>query len=360
MRTFARTFAFNETGIGMMAKQRVTLKEVAVAAGVSYQTVSKVINKQVQVTPETTERIEQAVRALGYRPNYTARSLRSQHSLTIAYSWAPIAPGEVNSILDQFLQSVLVAAQKEGYYLLSFPYQADLHNQLAMYSELIDTGRVDGFVLSSIEYDDPRVQLLQQKDIPFVAFGRSNSELDFPWIDVDGGRGIELATTHLLELGHRRIAALAWPEHSRVGDNRMEGYYRALQSAGIEPHPDWIRRGEGRFAFSYRATLELLDLPAALRPTALVALNDSMAIGAMTAAKERGLQVGRDFAITGFDDAPLSQYLDPPLTTVHQPIWDVGQQIVPLLIETIRNGQVARPYERLITPSLVVRKSTTG
>jgi DNA-binding LacI/PurR family transcriptional regulator len=343
-----------------MIKQRVTLKEVAVAAGVSYQTVSKVINKQIQVSAETTERIEQAVRALGYRPNYTARSLRSQHSLTIGYSWAPIAPGEVNSILDQFLQSVLVAAEKEGYYLLSFPYQADLNHQLAAYTELIDTGRVDGFVLSSIEYGDPRVHLLQQKDFPFVAFGRSNTGFDFPWIDVDGGRGIELATTHLLELGHRRIAALAWPEPSRVGDNRMEGYYRALQSAGVEPHPAWIRRGEGRFGFSYQATRDLLDLPAAIRPTALVALNDSMAIGAMAAAKERGLRVGPDFAITGFDDAPLAQYLDPPLTTVHQPIWEVGQQIVPLLIETIRNGQIARPYERLIAPSLVIRQSTTG
>ena len=341
-----------------MTKQRVTLKEVATSAGVSYQTVSKVINHQVQVSRDTEERIWLAVQELGYRPNYTARSLRSQRSFTLGYSWPPAPPDQANPILDQFLQSMFMAAEERGYYLLCFPYHADRERQLATYSELIDTGRVDGFILSSVEYNDPRVLFLIERNFPFVAFGRSNPELDFPWIDVDGAAGIHLAVSHLLESGFTRVAALAWPETSRVGNNRMEGYFEALKEAGIAPNPHWIKRGEGRYAFGYRATLELLDLPQSERPNALITLNDPMAIGAMQAARERGCVVGVDFAIAGFDDAPMVQYLDPPLTSVRQPIWEVGQQIIPMLLQYLELGKPPAPSEILVTPRLVVRASS--
>lgn len=343
-----------------MPKQRVTLKEVATSAGVSYQTVSKVINHQVQVSKETEERIWQAVQELGYRPNYTARSLRSKRSFTIGYSWPSTPPGHGNPILEQFLQSMFVAAEERGYYLLCFPYHPDPARLLATYSELIDTGRVDGFVLSSVEYNDPRILLLQESNFPFVAFGRSNPELDFPWLDVDGAAGIAMAVTHLLQLGHQRIGALAWPETSRVGNNRMEGYFSALQSAGVIPDPAWIRRGEGRYAFGYSAALELLSLPKGRRPTALITLNDLMAIGAMQAVHDKGLKVGSQFAIAGFDDAPMVQYLNPPLTSVRQPIWEVGQRIIPMLLEYIERGQPPEPPCLLIDPQLIVRGSTGG
>ncbi len=343
-----------------VVKTRVTLKEVATNAGVSYQTVSKVLNKQAQVSKETEERIWAAVRGLGYRPNFTARSLRSQRSYTLAYSWAPAPMNQANPILDQFLQSMLVAAEEMGYYLLSFPYHAELENRLAAYEELIDTGRVDGFVLSSVEYNDPRIHTLQKKNFPFVCFGQSNSESAFPWIDVDGGRGIELATEHLIELGHRRIAALGWAQSSRVGNHRVSGYFRALSAAGIRPEEAWLLRGEGRVAFGYRAANQLLDLPAALRPTALVALNDSMAVGALWAVKERGLVAGRDIAITGFDNAPMAQYLDPPLTSVSQPVWEVGQRIIPLLVAWIDSGVLPDPMQIMLEPALIVRESSTG
>jgi DNA-binding LacI/PurR family transcriptional regulator len=321
-----------------MTRQRVTLKEVATSAGVSYQTVSKVINHQVQVSKDTEERIWQSVHDLGYRPNYTARSLRSQRSFTLGYSWPPSPQDQANPILDQFLQSMFVAAEKRGYYLLSFPYHNEPTRMLAAYRDLIDTGRVDGFILSSVEYNDPQVLMLMERNFPFVAFGRSNAELVFPWIDVDGAAGIASAVKHLLGLGHQRIGALAWPESSRVGNNRMEGYFNALHKAGIAVDPALVKRGEGRFALGYQATLELLKLPPARRPTALITMNDLMAIGAMQAARESGLEVGQQFAITGFDDAPMVQYLDPPLTSVWQPVWEVGQKIIPMLLTQIETG----------------------
>jgi DNA-binding LacI/PurR family transcriptional regulator len=343
-----------------MAQRHSTLKDVATSAGVSYQTVSKVINHQVQVTKETEERIWQAVESLNYRPNHTARALRSQRSFTLGYSWPPSPHDQANPILDQFLQSIFEAAEARGYYLLCFPYHADPQEQLSTYGELIDTGRVDGFILSSVEYQDPRVLLLLDHHFPFVAFGRSDPELIFPWIDVDGAAGIAMVVSHLLELGHTRIGALAWPENSRVGNNRMEGYFQTLQAVGITPEPDWIARGEGRFSFGFEATLKMLNLPVSERPTALVALNDPMAVGAMQAARERGIAVGTQLAIASFDDAPMVQYLNPPLTSVRQPVWEVGQRIIPMLLGYIETGLLPEPMSVLVTPELIVRESTGG
>jgi DNA-binding LacI/PurR family transcriptional regulator len=341
-----------------MAKTHATLKEVATAAGVSYQTVSKVLNQQMQVSKETEDRIWGAARELGYHPSYTARSLRTQRSFTIGYSWPPSPQGQENLVLDQFLQSMFSAAEERGYYLLCFPYNPDPKKHLTTYAALIESRRVDGIILSNIEYNDPRVLLLLEKNFPFVTFGRSNPELVFPWIDVDGGDGIRQAVSHILKKGHRKIAALAWPEDSRVGNNRMEGYFSVLQEVGIVPEPAWVKRGEGIFDFGYRATLELLSLPEQIRPTALIALNDMMAIGALQAAKDRGLRVGQDFAVAGFDDAPMVQYTFPPLTTVRQPIAEIGQRIIPMLMEYINSGKPPSPISELIAPQLMVRGST--
>jgi DNA-binding LacI/PurR family transcriptional regulator len=219
---------------------------------------------------------------------------------------------------------------------------------------------VDGFILSSVEYDDPRVQLLLERNFPFVAFGRSNPDLVFPWIDVDGGLGIYHAMKHILENGHRRIAILAWPVNSRVGDNRIEGYFSALQEAGISLNEAWIKRGEGCFDFGYQATRELLDLPQDIRPTAVVALNDMMAVGASQAAKDRGLHVGNEFAVAGFDDAPMVQYTFPPLTTLRQPITEIGQRIIAMLMEYINTGNFPKTPNILVAPQLIVRSSTTA
>jgi DNA-binding LacI/PurR family transcriptional regulator len=341
-----------------MAQRRITLKDVANLAGVSYQTVSKVINHKVQVTKETEEHIWQAVETLRYRPNHTARALRSQRSLTIGYSWPPSPHDQANPILDQFLQSIFEAAEERGYYLLCFPFRTDPQEQLATYGKLIDSGRVDGFILSSVEYQDPRVLLLLERNFPFTAFGRSDPELIFPWIDVDGARGIAMAVSHLLEMGHTRVGVLAWPESSRVGNDRMEGYFHTLHTAGITPKPSWIMRGEGRFAFGYKSTLEMLRLPENERPTALIALNDPMAIGAMQAARECKIAIGPQLAIASFDDTPMVQYLDPPLTSVRQPVWEVGQRIIPMLLDYIENGRLPEPTTVLVNPQLIIRGST--
>jgi DNA-binding LacI/PurR family transcriptional regulator len=335
-----------------MASQ-VTLKSVASRAGVSYQTVSKVLNGQIQVAPETRERILKAAEELGYRPNQIARNMRAQRSHMIGYSWLPTSPDQINQILDQFLSSMVFEAEAAGYHLLPFPFR---QGHVDDYRELIDTGRVDGFVISSVDYDDPRVSFLMERKFPFVAFGRSNPGLDFPYVDVDGTAGLRMATNHLLEKGHQRIGALAWPEDSRVGNDRIAGFFEAMKSAGREVNPGWIERGEGTFEFGYQASRRLLALPAGQRPTALLAMNDTMAIGGFRAVGEQQLEVGRDIAIIGFDDAPMSQYLFPALTTIRQPIREAGRKCVEILISLMRD-EVLAEHQVLLPPTLISRAS---
>lgn len=336
--------------------RRVTIKDVAAHAKVSYQTVSKVLNKQAQVSKDTEERIWEAVRVLGYRPNVIARSLRSQRSRMIGYSWAPSPNDQGNSILDQFLQSMVQAGDAAGYQVLAFPHRPE-GKWIDAYRELIDTNRVDGFVLTSVEYDDPRIQLLQELDFPFVAFGRSNPSWDIPFVDVDGADGLRQVVKHLLSSGYRRIAALAWPQDSRVGNNRMEGFLGALQKAGVDLPDEWLLRGEGVYQFGLEATARLLSRAWNPLPDAIVAFNDFMAIGAMHAIQARGMQVGKDIAVSGFDDVPLVQYLTPSLTSVRQPIWEVGQQVMRILLDLLA-GKKDSHKNILLKPRLIVRDSS--
>lgn len=335
---------------------RVTLKDVAARAGVSYQTVSKVLNRQASVAPETEALIWQVVTALDYRPNIAARTLRKSASYLIGYSWSPQPPDRANPILDQFLTSTVEAAEAVGYHLLLFPSHTVV-DQTEIYRNLVHSSRVDGFIVTGTNYDDPRIPLLQALNFPFVAFGRANPTWDFPYVDVDGGAGIAAATTHLIEQGHQRIGLLAWPENSRVGTARQEGYFEAMAKAGFPVDAAWFIRGSGDFETGVRNTNTLLQLPENQRPTAVVAVDDHLAMGALYAAQQANLQVGKDFGVTGFDDTPGIQHLTPPLTSVRQPIWQVGQRIVKLLMDLIQ-GKPPDNAQINLSPRLIVRQSS--
>lgn len=342
--------------------RRATLKDVAARAGVSYQTVSKVLNGQLSVTAETEMQIRQAVDELGYRTNVLARNLRKQSSHLIGYSWTPNSPDRANPVLDQFLSSTVEAAEAAGYHILLFPtQQAEMATastlQVETYHDLIRMGRVDGFILTGTNYDDPRIPLLQALNFPFVAFGRANPDWQFHYVDVDGRLGTRLATEHLLAQGHKRVALLAWPEPSRAGTARVNGFVEAMHNAAIPVPAEWILRGAGEVSTGIVLTQQLLALPEPLRPTALVTVDDNLAIGAVQAAQQAGLVVGRDFGVTGFDDTPGIQHLSPPLTSVRQPLRQVGKAVVELLIDLIQEKKPAVTQINL-APRLIVRQSS--
>jgi DNA-binding LacI/PurR family transcriptional regulator len=342
----------------MPAQPKVTIKDVARRAGVSIATVSYVFNESAPISEGTRTRVLKAAAKLGYRPNAIARGLRSRESRTIGYSWHQFPPDRWHPILDRFLYSMAEVAEAEGYHILTFT-QATAGDPWRPYEELILTNRVDGFVLSDTNEDDVRVRYLLESGFPFVAFGRANEDWDFPYVDVDGAAGVRQGVAHLLSLGHERIGFIGWPETSLVGHYRYQGYVTALQEAGMSYDPAWIIRTEHSEGAGRGAMRRLLDLASDVRPTAVVAVSDLMAIGAMNAIYEAGLRPGTDVAVVGFDDIPTAQYLRPPLTTLRQPISEVGERVVDMLLKRIQ-GEELTERTVLLAPRLIERASSGG
>lgn len=333
-----------------------TIRDVAREAGVSIATVSYVFNNSRRVSEETRQRVLQAAQHLDYRPNIIARNLKASETRLIGYSWLPSPPDQFNPILDRFLHAIGEAAARHGYRILAFP-SPTTDVEVATYEEMILIGQVDGFVLTNTNLNDRRVRCLLDAGFPFAAFGRANPEWDFPWVDVDGTAGVRMATEHLIQQGHRRIACLAWPEESLTGRYRLQGYLAAMRQAGLSVQAEWIAVTENTHADAYASAQRLLSLSARQRPTAIVALSDLMAMGVMNAAWDAGLEVGRDLAVTGFDDAPIARFLRPPLTSLSQPLDRIGEQLIAMLVSLINSRSLVNPHV-LMPPSLVVRESS--
>jgi len=206
---------------------RITLKAVAKHAGVSYQTVSKVLREEGQLSPELRQRVQEAITELSYRPNVAAQALRTQASHLIGYSWCLDRKNHSSYIMDQFQHSIVDSAEDAGYHILLVPQRAG-HALDAHFQELVLGGRVDGFILSSIEFNDPRLDAVQRLNVPYASFGQPNNATSSPSVEVDGGEGIRQIVEHLIAQGHTRIAVIAWPTHSRVGTERLNGYIQAM------------------------------------------------------------------------------------------------------------------------------------
>jgi DNA-binding LacI/PurR family transcriptional regulator len=333
-----------------------TIKDVAREAGVSIATVSYVLNKKdTFVSKETRRQVLETIERIGYTPNVTARNLKSSRTRLIGYAWHEVPYDQVNPVLDRFNYYLAQAAEAAGYHVLTFTHPPA--DPLPIYDDLIRTQRVDGIVLAGTVRDDRRIRFLKEAEFPFVSFGRSNPDWDFPWVDTDGRQGVREATDYLISLGHRRIGMAAWPEESISGSFRVQGYLDALDAAGIPFHPDYLVRGEhseqaGREALAYWCRLPLDE-----QPTAVIAITDLVAIGIMNEAERRGLVIGRDLSVIGYDDVPMSQYLRPALTTVQQPILEIGQALVSLLENVLRQNPTA-DGQVLIPPRLIIRDSS--
>jgi LacI family transcriptional regulator len=220
---------------------------------------------------------------------------------------------------------------------------------------MVGSRRVDGLLVIRTRCRDERITYLRESGFPFVAFGRSDLDLDFPYVDVDGTKGLDEATQYLIDLGHRRIAYISAPLNLMFANYRLGGYKKALERNDIPIQEDLIAIGRLTQEDGYCEGSKLLNLEPA--PTAIIAANDLMALGVISAAQEQGLSVGRDLAVVGFDNIPLAEHSHPSLTTVHQPIYDIGKMICRTLIQLIKNGD---PVQRqiMLEPTLVIRESS--
>lgn len=330
-----------------------TLNDVAAAANVSRQTVSNVLNAPHRVRPDTADRVRAAIRRLGYQPHRLARNLKTRTSRMIGYEIARTPPGTINPVLDRFVHALVETARDAGYHVLLFT--PDENGQAAAYDELVGTHTVDGFVLSEVNYGDPRAAVLQARGTPFVTFGRPDLPVPHSWVDVDGAAGTAVAVKHLVQRGHQRLAFVGWPAGSATGDRRAEGFVNAVRQAGLRSDPALDVRVEDGIDEGARALGRLLEVPDP--PTAVICVSDSIAAGAVRAARNRGLTVGTDLAVTGFDDTPVAALLTPPLTSVRQPLEMVARRVVSRLTALL-SGERDEPSGELLAPELIVRDST--
>lgn len=328
---------------------RRTIRDVSSRAGVSVGTVSNVLNAPHLVKEETRTRVEAVIEALNYRPNRAARSLPAHKTYLFGYRLAD--PG-LSPALDVFLHELVRAASEHGFEITLFaprPGQDDL----GAYREMIQAGNVDGFILSETNYTDPRIDMLSERGFPFVSFGWARHPNPFPWVDVDGADGMAQVVRHLVEAGHRRIALIAWPQGSRTGDARVEGYREAMAEAGLRA--DLVARCENRF--DQARTTAGRWLGGSRPPSAIVTVQDELALGAVAAAVERGLAVGPELAVTGFDDSQAAALSWPGLTSVAQPFGEVARRLVDLLVARISRPD-REPEQVMLKPKLVVRASS--
>jgi DNA-binding LacI/PurR family transcriptional regulator len=332
----------------------ITIKDVAAYAGVSVTTVSYVINNNPLTKPATRQRVRQAIHELGYHPNTTARNLKTNETRLIGYGWHVAEdPIRRNPLLDLFLYELAQCAEAQGYHILTFTQS----NQEGTkpYEELINTNRVDGFVLSDVMYGDVRIQYLVDRQIPFVTYGKANGDENIPYVDVDGKRGMQLAVEHLIARGHERIGLISWPEGFRIGDLRTQGYYEAMGIANLPVRDHWTAHCPNTMQQAYDATKRILSHKP--KPTAIVCANDVMAFGAKRYIESIGLEIGTDISLTGYDDTPVAELID--LTSVSQPIALIANKIVGLLLAEM-NHQRPPDYHITLEPNLIIRRSSAS
>jgi LacI family transcriptional regulator len=333
----------------------VTLKDLATELGLSITTVSRALAGYGDVAEATRQRVLQAAQEMGYVPDVTARRLQKGRTDTIGFVIPTFGPRFSDPYFSELLAGIGNAAARHNFDLLVSTRPPDTPEEDAAYRRMSEGRLADGLLLVRTRVRDRRLAFLAEIGFPFVAFGRSDLEVDFPYVDEDGFRGFELAGQHLIDLGHRRLAFIAAPENLMFSKYRRAGLEAVLQHNSLSLPPELCIVSDLTQQGGFEAMNQLLDLSPP--PTAVVACNDLMALGAISAAQARSLVVGRDVAVVGFDDIPLAQYSHPPLTTVRQPIYDIGRQVCDMLICLIEGEELTERHI-LLEPALVVRESS--
>ena len=326
-----------------------TIRDVALRAGVSHQTVSRVINDNHLVSPATRQRVEQAIQELNYVPSPIARGLNSNRTHSI---------GLVSSdVSDHFFAQVAagaeIEARRRGYYLVIATVEEHAEADERGYLRLMIERRVEGLIVAR-----PRVPISvdQVFRVPVVAIASSETP-GLTVVDVDNLSGGRDAVGFLLHSGHRRIATITGPMDWPSSHARLEGYREALREAGVAYDASLVEQASGwGLADGQSAMARLLDRQVPL--TALFAYSDLIAIGAVTELRARGLRVPEDVSVVGYDDIPVAAYVDPPLTTVRQPMREVGERAASLVLDGIGGGTAGGV--QLLPPGLIVRGSVTG
>ena len=337
-------------------KRAPTMEDIGRRAGVSASTVSRVINKSVAVDPETEARVRAAIEELGYRPNLLARSFRRRTTQTIGL----LIPDNANPFFADVARAIEDAGYAQGYNVILCNSDLSEEKQAA-YLDVLLAKRVDGLILVSSgliaagDRPDPMQRVLDS-GTPCVVVDRDLGETPVDQVLVDNEHGGYLAGQYLIRLGHRRITCLGGPSSLTPSAGRVAGFRRALDEAGLPWQPAATMASNGRYDGGQAAVRDLLAR--GIDVTAIFAFNDLVAIGALGALRRAGLRVPDDVSVVGFDDVALSSAVYPALTTVAQPIAEIGHLSVRLLLQRITNPNA--PRARVVLPTTLVERESCG
>ncbi|MBL7202104.1 MAG: LacI family DNA-binding transcriptional regulator [Anaerolineae bacterium] len=331
--------------------RRITIKDIAREAGVSPQTVSRAINNKGEIRPQTRERILRIAERLGYRPNSVARSLATQRTQNVGL----VVPDVSNPFFAEVARGIADTAHQANYNVFLCNTDENVERERSAVHSL-EAQRVDGIILCSSRLSEGELIKLADRYGPLVLVNR---QIDHPrtgCVLVDDAQGTEDAVRYLLELGHHSIGLLAGPEVSHSGRERKRGYLEAMRAHRLTPRAAWQMHCPPQASGGQAAAGRLLRRAPEL--TSLLAYNDLVAVGALRACAELGLDVPGDLAIVGCDDIPLAALVSPALTTIHIPKYDLGQQAMGLLLSMMRDEDVP-PGPIVLLPQLVIRDSAT-
>ena len=326
-----------------------TVKDVADLAGVSTATVSRVLNNHPQVADETRSRVLWAMEQLGYQPNRVARRLRMKSTQILGLIISDIA----NPFFTSVVRGIEDVAYANEYSLFLCNSDEDPAKE-ALYVDVLQAERVAGIIISPADENSTSCEPLLRNALPITVMDRRLRLFDVDTVLVDNVKGACQATSHLIHLGHHRIGLIGGPSQITTGRERREGYEKALSEHGVELDQRLIKIGDFKQYSGYQKACELLEMDD--RPTAIFTANNLMTLGALNAIHEKGLKVPQDVAIVGFDDMPWAPSLDPPLTAVAQPTYELGCTAANLLLRRIADKD-RKIVEMKLEPTLIIRES---
>lgn len=333
---------------------RPTLRDVADRAGVHPATASRALNPNTRhlVNAETANRVNSVAETLGYRPNPIARSLKTSRSSSIGL----VVPDLTNPLFPPIVRGVEDVLAAAGYNAWIVNTDNDNDREIGVVESLRDRN-VDGFVFATARLDHPLLEELAEARTPMVLVNRKVANADIPSVTADDATGVAMAMRHLVELGHRRIAHLAGPQDLSTGVNRLRAFRQALGDHDLEAAPELVVECESWTEAAGATSLNaLLDTDVSF--TAVLAGNDLIALGCYDVLAERGLRCPDDLSIVGFNDIPVMDKLQPPLTTVHIPQYEIGAEAARLLLDELREPS-RHPRSVILPLALKLRRSTT-
>lgn len=326
-----------------------TMKDVAELAGVSTATVSRVLTGKTNVSPELRARVLKAVEELDYQPSRVARSLRVRTTQIIGLIISDIR----NPFFTSVVRGVEDVAYANGYTLILCNSDEDPAKE-RLYIDVMRAERVAGIIISPTSETNEYYKLLLESGISIVSMDRRMRGLEVDTVVVNNVEGAYQAVSHLIKLGHKRIGLIGGPTMITTGRERQEGYEKALKEHGLAVTPGLIKVGDFKQESGYQRANEFLEVEDP--PTALFVANNLMTLGALNAIHERGLKIPQDIAIVGFDDMPWAPSLEPPLTVIAQPTYELGRAAAEALLGRITDRD--RPVREVkLATTLIVRKS---